>query len=241
MSKITLTSDIVNDKFTEYLYESYDIQDRDKTVTEIPIPSDDDMNEIMNDKDFNIFLICGRSGSGKSTILRNIADRDVKMPSYDNSRCVISQFPSLTEEQACDLLSGVGLSSVPIWLRKPNELSNGERARLDVCKSIYDASENGENIVFIDEFTSVVNRDAAKSMSFALQRYARQNGMRLVIASCHFDIIDWLQPDYIFNLNHRDENGDVDVERLVYSDDTTYESQQTINDNDALTEQMAIQ
>ena len=72
MSKITLTSDIVNDKFTEYLYESYDIQDRDKTVTEIPIPSDDDMKEIMNDKDFNIFLICGRSGSGKSTILRNI-------------------------------------------------------------------------------------------------------------------------------------------------------------------------
>ena len=33
MSKITLTSDIVNDKFTEYLYESYDIQDREKTVT----------------------------------------------------------------------------------------------------------------------------------------------------------------------------------------------------------------
>ena len=119
-------------------------------------------------------------------------------------------------------------------------MSNGEKARLDVCKSIYDASENGENIVFIDEFTSVVNRDAAKSMSFALQRYARQNGMRLVIASCHFDIIDWLQPDYIFNLNHRDENGDVDVERLVYSDNTTYESQQTINDNDALTDQMLI-
>lgn len=240
MSKITLTSDIVNDKFTEYLYESYDIQDREKTLTEIPLPSKDDMDEIMNDKDFNIFLICGRSGSGKSTILRYVADKDINMPSYDNEKCVISQFPSLTEEQACDLLSGVGLSSVPIWLRKPNQLSNGEKARLDVCKSIYDASENGENIVFIDEFTSVVNRDAAKSMSFALQRYARQNGMRLVIASCHFDIIDWLQPDYIFNLNHRDENGDVDVERLVYSDNTTYESQQTINEEDALTEQMVI-
>lgn len=240
MSKITLTSDIVNDKFTEYLYESYDIQDREKTLTEIPLPSKDDMDEIMNDKDFNIFLICGRSGSGKSTILRYVADKDINMPSYDNEKCVISQFPSLTEEQACDLLSGVGLSSVPIWLRKPNQLSNGEKARLDVCKSIYDASENGENIVFIDEFTSVVNRDAAKSMSFALQRYARQNGMRLVIASCHFDIIDWLQPDYIFNLNHRDENGDVDIERLVYSDNTTYESQQTINEEDALTEQMVI-
>ena len=54
MSKIILTSDIVNDKFTEYLYESYDIQDREKTVTEIPIPSKDDMDEIINKVLLNI-------------------------------------------------------------------------------------------------------------------------------------------------------------------------------------------
>lgn len=100
---------------------------------------------------------------------------------------------------------------MPIWLRKPNQLSNGEKARLDVCKSMYDAKVNGNQIVFIDEFTSVVNRDAAKSMSFALQRYARQNGIKLIISSCHFDIIDWLQPDYVFNLNHKNEK-----ERLMW-------------------------
>lgn len=64
MSKIQLSSDIVNDKFTEFLYHAYDIQNKEKTITEIPIPNDDDMKIIMNDDNFNIFLICGRSGSG---------------------------------------------------------------------------------------------------------------------------------------------------------------------------------
>lgn len=240
MSKIQLSSDIVNDKFTEFLYHAYDIQNKEKTITEIPIPNDDDMKIIMNDDNFNIFLICGRSGSGKSTILQSIKHGPLQMPSYDYGKCVISQFPKLSEEEVCDLLSGVGLSSVPIWLRKPNQLSNGEKARLDVCKSMYDAKVNGNQIVFIDEFTSVVNRDAAKSMSFALQRYARKNGIKLIISSCHFDIIDWLQPDYVFNLNHKNEKGDVDVEKLIYRDGFEYKSQQTISDNDALTEQMPI-
>lgn len=38
MSKIQLSSDIVNDKFTEFLYHAYDIQNKEKTITEIPIP-----------------------------------------------------------------------------------------------------------------------------------------------------------------------------------------------------------
>ena len=48
MSKIQLSSDIVNDKFTEFLYHAYDIQNKEKTITEIPIPNDDDMKIIMN-------------------------------------------------------------------------------------------------------------------------------------------------------------------------------------------------
>ena len=138
------------------------------------------------------------------------------------------------------MLCGVGLSSVPTWLRRPSQLSNGERARLDICKAIYDAKVNGNEFVVIDEFTSVVNRDAAKSMSFALQRYARKNGLRLVVASCHFDVVDWLQPDYVFNLNHMDENGDVEMEHMVYDGEDKYNSQQTIEEADALTEALAI-
>ena len=235
MGKIVLESNIVNDNYTQFLYDSYDIQDREKTVTEVPIPSKEDM-EAMNKDDWNILLICGKSGSGKSTILREIYG-DVKPIEYDYDKCVISQFPRLSEEEACDLLSSMGLSSVPTWLRKPQELSNGERARLDIAKAIYDA--NG-GIVVLDEYTSVVNRTAAKSMSHALQRYVRQKGLKVIIASCHFDIIEWLQCDYMFNLEHRDENGEVEMEKMVYEDGKDYNAYQSPKDVDILTEAIDI-
>ena len=235
MSKITLTSDIVVDNYVDYVCSNYDIQNKEKTVTEVPIPSKEDMEE-MNKDDWNILLICGKSGSGKSTILREIYG-DVKPIEYDYSKCVISQFPRLTEEETCDLLQSIGLSSVPTWLRKPQELSNGEKARLDIAKAIYDA--NG-GVVVLDEYTSVVNRHAAMSMSHALQRYVRQKGLKLIIASCHFDIIEWLQPDYIFNLEHRDENGEVEMEKMVYSDDTNYNVYQSPRDIDILTEAIEV-
>jgi ABC-type lipoprotein export system ATPase subunit len=233
-NKIILESKIVNDNFTSYLYENYDIQNRDITTTEVPMPSKEDMEE-MNKSHWNIMLICGKSGSGKSTILKEIGN--VKPIEYDYSKAVISQFEGYSEEEVCDLLNGVGLSSVPNWLRKPNELSNGERARLDIAKSIYDAKGG---IVILDEFTSVVNRAAAKSMSFALQRYARQKDLKIVIASCHFDIIEWLNPNYIFNLNHKDENGNVELEKMVYSDDAEYKNQQYVKENDVLSEPIPI-
>ncbi len=235
MGKITLESRIENDNYTQFLYDNYDIQNREKTVTEVPIPSKEDV-EAMKDDDWNILLICGKSGSGKSTILREIYG-DVKLIEYDHSKCVISQFPRLTEEGVCDLLSSMGLASVPTWLRKPQELSNGERARLDIAKAIYDA--NG-GIVLLDEYTSVVNRAAAKSMSHALQRYARQKGLKLIIASCHFDIVEWLQPDYMFNLEHRDENGEVEMEKMVYEDIKDYNVYQSPREIDILTEAVEV-
>lgn len=235
MGKILLESKIVNDNFTQYLYDNYDIQNRDITTTEVPLPSHEDMEE-MNSSHWNIMLICGKSGSGKSTILREIGN--VKPIEYDYNKAVISQFDGYTEEEVCDLLGGVGLSSVPTWLRKPQELSNGERARLDLCKAIYDAGKG--QIIYVDEFTSVVNRDVAKSMSHALQRYIRQKDLKIVIASCHFDIIEWLNPNYIFNLNHKDENGNVELEKIVYTDDAEYKASQYIKDEQILSDAKPI-
>ena len=231
MGKIMLESLITQDSYCDYVFNNYDIQNKERTITEVPIPSKEDMAQMDKD-DWNILLICGKSGSGKSTILREIYG-DVKPIEYDYNKCVISQFPRLTEEEVCDLLQSIGLSSVPTWLRKPQELSNGERARLDIAKAIYEA--NG-SIVVLDEYTSVVNRAAAQSMSFALQRYARQKGLKIIIASCHFDIIEWLQPDYIFNLEHRDENNDVEMEKMVYSDNVNYNAFQSVREEDILTD-----
>ena len=235
MGKILLESKIIVDKYCEYIFNNYDIQNRDITTTEVPLPSHEDMEE-MNSSHWNIMLICGKSGSGKSTILREIGN--VKPNEYDYNKAVISQFDGYTEEEVCDLLGGVGLSSVPTWLRKPQELSNGERARLDLCKAIYDAGKG--QIIYVDEFTSVVNRDVAKSMSHALQRYIRQKDLKIVIASCHFDIIEWLNPNYIFNLNHKDENGNVELEKIVYTDDAEYKASQYIKDEQILSDAKPI-
>ena len=232
MAKITLRSEIVNDKYTEYLYKHYDIQTKDYTATDVPLIPQDDWDK-MNSGEWNILLICGKSGSGKSTLLKEIGTPP-KLE-YDYTKAVVSQFPNLDEEEVCDLLCGVGLSSVPTWLRKPQELSNGERARLDLCMSLYRAREAG--IALIDEFSSVVNRDVAKSMSYALQRYVRQ---KKLICSCHFDIIEWLTPDYIFNLEHKDKDGNVELERMVYADDTDYNVYQSVTWEESLSEPMDV-
>ena len=235
MAKITLRSEIVNDKYTEYLYKHYDIQTKDYTATDVPLIPQDDWDK-MNSGEWNILLICGKSGSGKSTLLKEIGTPP-KLE-YDYTKAVVSQFPNLDEEEVCDLLCGVGLSSVPTWLRKPQELSNGERARLDLCMSLYRAREAG--IALIDEFSSVVNRDVAKSMSYALQRYVRQKKLKVVICSCHFDIIEWLTPDYIFNLEHKGKDGNVELERMVYADDTDYNVYQSVTWEESLSEPMDV-
>ena len=235
MAKKTLRSEIVNDKYTEYLYKHYDIQTKDYTATDVPLIPLDDWDK-MNSGEWNILLICGKSGSGKSTLLKEIGTPP-KLE-YDYTKAVVSQFPNLDEEEVCDLLCGVGLSSVPTWLRKPHELSNGERARLDLCMSLYRAREAG--IALIDEFSSVVNRDVAKSMSYALQRYVRQKKLKVVICSCHFDIIEWLTPDYIFNLEHKDKDGNVELECMVYADDTDYNVYQSVTWEESLSEPMNV-
>lgn len=233
MEKIELISEIVNDKFTEYVCNEYDIQNREKTITEIPLM---DLNEIKDEK-WNILIILGNSGSGKSTLLKQYGYNGIF--EYDYSKSIVSQFPWLTEEEVCDLFCSVGLSSVPTWLRKPNELSNGEKARLDICAAIAKA-KNDNNIIVIDEFTSVVNRDVAKSMSFALQRYIRKYNLKCILASCHFDLMDWLQPDFIFNLNKTNKDEEVEFEKIIYSDDENYKAYQNINKNDILSDSKSI-
>ena len=238
MGKIILESDIKRDAYTEYVCDHYDIQDREKCITEVPMPSSEDMEALNADGEWNVLLICGNSGSGKSTVL-NKAFKAPNCISYDNDLACISQFPKLSEEEACDMFCGVGLSSVPTWLRKPSELSNGERARLDLCKAIY--GSNGDDLISIDEFTSTVNRSAAKSMSFAFQRYLRQRNLRAVIASCHFDIIEYLRPDYVFNLNKRDKDGNVEMEKMVYKDDEKYDEYLSVNGAEILSEAMEME
>lgn len=74
-------------------------------------------------------------------------------------------------------------------------LSNGEQFRVMMARTML---EGGAQIV-MDEFTSVVDRQVAQIGAHAAQKHIRKaTDRRFVAASCHYDIVDWLQPDWIF-------------------------------------------
>ena len=186
--QIELKHKIINDKYTEYVYNNYDIQNRDETKTEVSF----DLSE-SNNFEWNIGVIYGSSGCGKTTILKQMGE--LSKSSFDFNKSLISNFDFLDPNEATRLLSSMGLSSVPTWLRPFNLLSNGEQFRADIAYKVAKAKD-GE-VILIDEFTSVVDRDVAKSMSFAIQKYLRKNNKRMVVASCHYDVMEWLTPDWV--------------------------------------------
>lgn len=189
---LKLESKIINDEYTNFIYNSYDIQNKEKTEHLINIKN---LKEISKEN-FNIGVVLGASGTGKTTILKNCFNKEIDNCVFDNSKSLISNFNFLEPDEACLLLSSMGLSSVPTWLRPFYLLSNGEQYRAKLAYIVGNAKEN--ETILIDEYTSVVDRDVAKAMSNALQKYIRRTNKKIVLASCHFDIIEWLMPDFVF-------------------------------------------
>ena len=190
MKKIILKSKIISDQFTDYVFYNFDIQNKEETIVEIPM----NFSECKT-FDWNIGVIYGGSGTGKTTLLKEFGKIEEIEFSYE--KALISNFDWLEPKEATLLLTSMGLSSVPTWLRPFHTLSNGEQYRAQLAYKIAKAKEN--EVVLIDEYTSVVDRDVAKSMSNALQKYIKKHNKRIVLASCHFDIMEWLMPDWTYS------------------------------------------
>jgi ABC-type lipoprotein export system ATPase subunit/GNAT superfamily N-acetyltransferase len=164
--------------YLDEIKKKYDITDYKEARVEIPdLPTD------------GIVLIVGTSGSGKSTILKSLGD--IKQPVSNSGATVIENFSS--PERGEELLLACGLRSIPAWFRTPHTLSNGEHHRFEMAMAL------DQGIRCIDEFTSVVDRDTAKALAYSVRKYFDTNPGVLYIASCHRDIIDWLDPDYIYD------------------------------------------
>jgi ABC-type lipoprotein export system ATPase subunit len=148
----------------------------------------------VEDRDWNVGLIVGPSGSGKSTLLGRFG---VPRILEWAGRSVIDDFDqAMTIKDIGDACSAVGFNTIPAWLRPYQVLSNGEQFRVTLARLIAEAEQaNAE--VLIDEFSSVVDRQVAKIASYAVAKYARRSGRKMVLASCHEDILEWLRPDWI--------------------------------------------
>jgi hypothetical protein len=140
-------------------------------------------------KKFKIAVIVGSSGSGKSTLLKHFGIEE--QPIWDSNKSIISHFD--TPDDGINKLGSVGFNSIPSWYKPYNVLSNGEKFRADLARKI-------KSNAVIDEYTSVVDRTVAKAASIALSRYIQNNDIEnVVISTCHHDIVDWLEPDWVIN------------------------------------------
>jgi ABC-type molybdenum transport system ATPase subunit/photorepair protein PhrA len=146
--------------------------------------------------EWNIGLIVGPSGSGKTTIARELfGDYIVSGFEWSHDKSIVDDFPrDMSIKDITDLLSSVGFSSPPSWVRPFRVLSNGEQFRVNMARTL---AENKE-LAVMDEFTSVVDRTVAKIGSAAIAKTVRRRKQRFIAVSCHYDIAEWLEPDWIY-------------------------------------------
>lgn len=149
-------------------------------------------------RDWSLGIVVGPSGSGKTSIGKKVLGRGAmyRPAGWPRDLPIIDAIaPAGSFDQVTAALSAVGLGSVPVWLRPYHVLSNGERFRADLARII---CEQPGRIV-IDEFSSVVDRQIARVGAYAFAKAWRRTGGQAVLLSCHYDILDWINPDWVFD------------------------------------------
>jgi ABC-type polar amino acid transport system ATPase subunit len=156
----------------------------------------------LDEQPWNVGLITGPSGCGKSTIARALWPGETAHAatlSWERDRSVVDGFPAgLSIKEVAGLLSAVGFSSPPAWLRPFAVLSTGQQFRVGLARLLAEALAGQWPLIVCDEFTSVVDRTVAQIGSAALARAVRARRLRFVAVTCHDDVLDWLQPDWVY-------------------------------------------
>jgi len=162
----------------------------------------------------DVVYITGQSGSGKSLLLRELAaqmrERGLSVANIDDvpfePRPLIDQLgKNMTD--AIRLLSLAGLNDAYLFVRRPAELSDGQKYRFRMAKVM----ESGAQVWVADEFTAALDRVTARVVAHNLQRTARACGATVLVATTHMDLKEDLQPSLYIDKRYRER---VKVEAL---------------------------
>lgn len=159
----------------------------------------------------DIVYITGQSGSGKSMILKELRQAfevdGKRVANIDEvellDKPIVDQvYPKeKTLNKTLELFSLVGLSDANLFLRKPKELSDGQRYRFRLAKMI----ESGAEVWMADEFLAVLDRVTAKVIAYNIQKIARKVGATLIVATTHRDMVEDLAPDLYIEKRYQDK------------------------------------
>jgi ABC-type ATPase with predicted acetyltransferase domain len=155
----------------------------------------------------DIVYITGQSGSGKSLLLKELKEqmKHHQAEVMDLNDIVLDEKPVIeligqSTTQAADILAKAGISDAWIYIRKPSELSDGQRYRLKLAKVL----ESKADVWIADEFGAVLDRITAKVLAFNMQKVARACGKTLIIATTHTDLIEELGPSLLITKRFRE-------------------------------------
>ena len=147
--------------------------------------------------DWQIGVIVGASGTGKSTIAKELFHEELIDGFEYTAKSVVDDMPKSAKiDDITKMFYAVGFGSVPSWLKPYSVLSNGEKMRVDLARALLE-----KDFVCFDEFTSVVDRQVAQTACIAINKAIKKTNKKFVAVTCHYDILDWLKPDWVFDTN----------------------------------------
>jgi len=152
-----------------------------------------------------ITYICGYSGSGKSSILNSIHENSktnndvIYIKKWDSltipNKPLIEFFPKETTEFRLKILSTCGLGEAWKFISKYEDLSDGEKFRFILYKSIIELKDKPKPVLMFDEFCSTLDRTTAKAICNNIKKLKEKFGITFVLASAHDDLIEYLNAD----------------------------------------------
>jgi ABC-type ATPase with predicted acetyltransferase domain len=167
----------------------------------------------------DIVLICGPSGAGKTTLLSLVADHlanprkprlglvgTVRVPqpvtiaklgALSSSRPLINSLGRIPFDHALYALNVSGLAEAHLYVKRFQELSNGQRYRAMVAKLIASRAD----VWVADEFCATLDPVTASIVSRNLHRCAKALGVTVVLAAANWsEFIFELRPDTVLHL-----------------------------------------
>jgi uncharacterized protein len=178
----------------------------------------------------DVVFITGPSGCGKSVLLARLEEAlraaspgavqvaSLTAGDLPRDRAVVDLLTGPVERRL-RILSAAGLADAFLLLRPPQELSDGQRYRLRLAMAIETltdparsprrpANQDSLNLLVCDEFCSTLDRMCARTVAYRVRRLADAEGITVLAASAHDDLVEDLAPDVLI-IKH--EGRDVEV------------------------------